>query len=878
MKKKLTFSICTLAALLFMAQPLSAQTTHAHSSAQQWKGIDVLDVLANPGNYPGVTGDGIPVYLYNVGTGRFAVDGGDYGMEARLFYEDFGRQLRLRIMDGVLKIDPTIAEASSSKYLLTCNVPGITRDPWSLANTFSPTTIFDGYYYWGKWNFQRIDTEDSESEFHTYYMYQQHNEGTAYSNAKNKTYQGADIRNLIIRFGAAYGEYCSDGTTEFKDKNGNVTGTNTKGCGYYVHLDDDRSVWTTAGNANNSEQSPWGNTTTVEVNGDQVKIDELYQWRIISEAEFEQVLEQEVQGINPSISSLIPDRDFTRNSNDFFPYWTTTAANSTTPAEGEGRKGYSWGNWKKNTTQQNDRYLDEAWDSPVRLKKVFNDLKEAKFGFMSFEGIGSIHTTFELPHGGWYQIECRAISFAPSDHPAYMYAHTGSTEPGDEIKNSDIATRLGYGQEELPRFDNPAQFKALYPQYAGGSNKSQKALNLCVGKVLTFDEGVDYTRKFWIYISPEKYAADKNLTIGFRKTAATKTFSDTKDEVDYYYDNDWICVDDIKMSYMGAAPAFLYEDSLNLNYLIYDANKINERPSASPDSHYSGALSLKRTLNKGQWNAFSLPIPLTGEQVRLAFGEEAQLLKLDGIGTLSLNTNVIDFRTVELKPEDPLETVVEPGRFYLLKPTIDPVEGKDPHGNDCEYYELGRNFFSVDLDDRTREDYEHYVLDANVWGNHQSISSYNGGNDGTAYVSYVKTPGYSSFAVNSSGEYQGETPDTLYVPGSNGGTYAVSGGTIAEVNRDMRIKGFRGWIILDHSIFDDPEEQNAGETAALRIGIDGVVDGAETTGIMEQIAVPVRLSDDTAVYDLLGRRVGTLGAQQLPKGIYIVRGKKFYVK
>ena len=36
-------------------------------------------------------------------------------------------------------------------------------------------------------------------------------------------------------------------------------------------------------------------------------------------------------------------------------------------------------------------------------------------------------------------------------------------------------------------------------------------------------------------------------------------------------------------------------------------------------------------------------------------------------------------------------------------------------------------------------------------------------------------------------------------------------------------------------------------------------------------------SADESVYDLFGRKVGTLGTK-LPKGIYIVKGKKFLVK
>lgn len=43
------------------------------------------------------------------------------------------------------------------------------------------------------------------------------------------------------------------------------------------------------------------------------------------------------------------------------------------------------------------------------------------------------------------------------------------------------------------------------------------------------------------------------------------------------------------------------------------------------------------------------------------------------------------------------------------------------------------------------------------------------------------------------------------------------------------------------------------------------------------LAYPVALQADDTIYDLGGRKVGTIGTR-LPKGIYIVRGKKFFVK
>lgn len=94
-----------------------------------------------------------------------------------------------------------------------------------------------------------------------------------------------------------------------------------------------------------------------------------------------------------------------------------------------------------------------------------------------------------------------------------------------------------------------------------------------------------------------------------------------------------------------------------------------------------------------------------------------------------------------------------------------------------------------------------------------------------------------------------------------------------ELSRDTRIKGFRGWITLSHSIFDDPSSFAVG----ARIAIDGVLDGDDTTGIDRHAIVPVNPNAITAVFDLSGRKVGE-SVDCLPKGLYIVNGKKLLVK
>ena len=133
--------------------------------------------------------------------------------------------------------------------------------------------------------------------------------------------------------------------------------------------------------------------------------------------------------------------------------------------------------------------------------------------------------------------------------------------------------------------------------------------------------------------------------------------------------------------------------------------KAKQYQGASPTGQYGGAICIERSLKTNQWNTFSFPMRLTGEQIRYAFGEDAKLAYIHSVGKMSQHENVIDFKSVTLRTTDP---VVLPGHFYLLKPTKLPAKNYDPLGREREYYELGRKYFSVKANEAA--DYTHFKL------------------------------------------------------------------------------------------------------------------------------------------------------------------------
>ena len=837
---------------IFHVYGVKAQT-HADATSQKWKGIDVNDVLN--GNYPddNTLESGYPFLLYNVGTGRFIMQGGDWAMEGRLFFSDFGRTMYL-YNNG--RINAAITESANvNKNSFCARPPEPFGKNWSDANynTINLTTLMDGSVqpdngepkvYDMTWKFQRVE-DPSDTETYTYYMYMVWTKPTP-----NKKYY----------LGAAWGE-CH--------KNPPVG----KGDGQFVYWDDDRSCWTTANVIGNTE------TRKLE-NGDDVEIQKLYQWRLISLEEFIEVLNTDGIGLNPSISSLIKDRDFTRNANDFYGNhdWTVSTLSGHTYENGTKRYPYTWGDYRKGQSplsknnQQSRGLVNEKWDSPVRLKEVFdkwtstsdNDQaagkKNAKYGFMIFEGVGTVTTNFQAPKPGWYEIECAGFSMSEQDHDAYLFARV---IPDNKINTPESSFSIPSEEtEDDPTYGQVTLEKMRYDAYQ--KNNYENCLE--VGKELLRNRD-DHRQKVWVLVSEEDFENKKTIRLGFRKDKATKS----AETGGGYYDTDWVCVDDIRASYMGIGPVFFYEDEEDLRYLSHedaDAARFtpNEYAPAVKSGRYGGSANLLRKFTKGEWNTFSFPLPLTGEQVRNAFGDDCELLKLNSIGNLSRNDCIIDFETVNLLTLDP---VVTAGNLYMLKPTKEPAYGETPRGNLAYYYDLGKMFFST-KGDAEDPDYKYPKMKLNEWSGGQNVGSYNNTNDGCGHVTYTQTPGFKSFRVSGDGLYNGSVAsEGSYAPK---GSYAMSGGKMYELSRDTRIKGFRGWITLTHSIFDNASSAAAGS----RIAIDGVIDG-ETSSIEWNTIVPVNPNTITDVYDLSGRKVGT-SVSNLPKGLYIVGGKKLLVK
>lgn len=375
--------------------------------------------------------------------------------------------------------------------------------------------------------------------------------------------------------------------------------------------------------------------------------------------------------------------------------------------------------------------------------------------------------------------------------------------------------------------------------------------------------------------------------------------------IGYYVDNDCelkdgdvTCVDNFKLLYAGPRrnpELILDEDQPSLVYL-----------SNAKDVYKNSVLHLKRTFTEGQWNSLILPVDLKFGQMKRTFGDDVKVAKLK-----SLKDNVVIFRTVEPKQDD--EVMVKAFEPYIIKPTsltedmglaytaekfyTRLMDGSTSETNNA--YWLGKDGKSESHDPNDRFELRipnnHYDIFM-VTLNRDSLIKHLNFNeaDKTYYdngeynkinwdkVSWISQTSFSTGAKDGDLTCYGTLAKTydedkgVILDGRDNlsGDYVMRGGKIVQVPQKQQygLKGFRCWFEVkgSHPI-----------AAAPRLEIDGIIDDA--TAIDDLNSQPSlftsRHKGISGVFNLDGQKVRDgESTQDLPKGIYIVNGRKVVVR
>lgn len=355
--------------------------------------------------------------------------------------------------------------------------------------------------------------------------------------------------------------------------------------------------------------------------------------------------------------------------------------------------------------------------------------------------------------------------------------------------------------------------------------------------------------------------------------------------IGYYVDadcdlkkGDVTCVDNFKLLYAGPRrnpELILDEDQTSLVYL-----------SNAKDVYKNSVLHLKRTFTENKWNSLILPVNLKFGQMKRTFGDDVKVAKLT-----SLNKGVVTFTTVE--PEQDSDVMVKAFEPCIIKPTSLTEDLGLPYTAEKFYTKLdettgeisnaqwlGADGKRVSTDDNDRFSLtipaghyditmvtldrkaliEHIDMEKENWISSTSFSASAQEGELTCYGTLAKTYNENSIL---------DGRDHL------SGAYVMRNGQIVQVpsNKEYGLKGFRCWFEFKGKM--------DGIAAAPRLEIDGIIDDA--TSIDDLNSQPSQFTSRhkgiSGVFNLDGQKVRDgESTQDLPKGIYIVNGRKVVVR
>ena len=240
-------------------------------------------------------------------------------------------------------------------------------------------------------------------------------------------------------------------------------------------------------------------------------------------------------------------------------------------------------------------------------------------------------------------------------------------------------------------------------------------------------------------------------------------------------------------------------------------------PAAGASVAYKVDQSFKRELNAGMWNTLCLPFSLNEDQTKAALPEGFEIVDF-----YSVKNDKLTFKKHYYQ-------MIDAGRPYLI--WIPETQGKK--------YEMKFPTGYVAYDDNTSGSNP-----INVNGEDDSADK------------YVWTGTYQQMSL----------PENAYFVAQN----PVNGKTVIKqnVSGNSKTNGYRAYLVA---------ASDETPVKALSIDYDGV-DEEVTTGIDDIMADLTDPETTGKVYNLGGQLVSRNGLQSLPKGIYIMNGKKYVVK
>lgn len=588
------------------------------------------------------------------------------------------------------------------------------------------------------------------------------------------------------------------------------------------------------------------------------------EWKVITKTEYHKLFNIAPANMKSVVdaSFLIACPDFRANDADALQ-WVITGKDNNLPTDWESHVRFGDENMYKTH--------DKLQSTGPNSWKNYTEAHQRDYGqyfYCYTKGLRgfTFYQDVQVHKGGWYLLRCNGFSTSNSSDNIKQngkpLANLFITELGADDKPNDnkysTATLNGISQNDayqLAQTHNGKNYDGAGIGHAFFEGEYENQVQICLdkapnGKEITSDNPV--TLRIGFYVDPTD-----------------------KSKVDA---NELTAVDEFKLLYAGPRrnpELILDEESTDLRYL-----------TMATDEYKNSVLHLNRKLNDNMWNSLILPVDLTWGQMKRTFGDAVKVAKLE-----ALTENSVQFVTVEPKNDDDvMVTAFEPyivfppytqvksapytiDRFYTskgednsqwlgtdYKPTSDPKNRLTKN--------LKADHYDITMVSLNRDKLNEYVNTTN-WESTITFPA-TGGNHGTMVCKGTMAKTYDNDKIiegrdDLNGDYFMYKGKLIQVPSGNmddGKPYSYG------------LKAFRCW-------FELTDNASAGGTPSkVSLLIDGVEDS--TTGIDD-----IHGSTDCTsykrgiegVFNMNGQMVRrSCSLEGLPKGMYVVNGKKIIIR
>ena len=511
--------------------------------------------------------------------------------------------------------------------------------------------------------------------------------------------------------------------------------------------------------------------------------------------------------------------------------------------------------YDKVSNTKDEGFTGRTEDYQKKYGKYFYCYTKGLRGFTFYQDV-------KVHKGGWYLLRCNGFSTANSsenikqnDGPLANLFITMLGADGKPIDDKySTATLNGISQADayqLAKTHNGKPYEGAGIGHAFFEGEYENQVQICLDKALDGNE-----------------ISDKNpvtLRIGFYIDSTDESKADA---------NELTAVDNFKLDYAGPRrnpELILDEESTDLRYL-----------TLATDEYKNSVLHLNRKLNDNMWNSLILPVDLTWGQMKRTFGDAVKVAKLT-----ALTENSVQFVTVEpTNDDDKMVTAFEP---YIVFPPYTQVKSAaytvehfytSKGADNSEWLDknykpsndennrltktLKADHYDITMVSLNRENLKKYVNTTN-WESTTTFSA-TGGGHGKMVCKGTMAKTYDNGKILSdrddlNGDYFMYKGKLIQVPSGNmddGKPYSYG------------LKAFRCWFELD----------NSSTAKSISLLIDGVEDS--TTGIDD-----IHGSTDCTsykrgiegVFNMNGQMVRrSCSLEGLPKGMYVVNGKKIIIR